>query len=164
MKNNANPINQINHNKYYFKINRTKIIIATLILMVLISLSYVFLIHTKLFTQGTGCIFKKALHLYCPGCGGTKALRNLVAGHIIKSILYNPLVVYLLYMLVFNYLKNIFLYIKYKECISYLNTHFIWGFLIITVGFFIVRNLLLILFGIDYPGELHQFFVHPSAT
>lgn len=44
---------------------------------------------------GAPCIFHKATGLYCPGCGGTRALLALLSGHPVLSFLYHPLVDYL---------------------------------------------------------------------
>lgn len=49
------------------------------------------------------CIFNKVTHLCCPGCGGTRSLRALLRGEILKSIYdYPPLifgvVVYIVFM------------------------------------------------------------------
>ena len=49
------------------------------------------------------CIFNKVTHLCCPGCGGTRAMRALLAGEIVKSLYdYPPLIygiaVYLIFM------------------------------------------------------------------
>lgn len=32
-----------------------------------------------------GCSFKTKFHIYCPGCGGTRALKALLQFHPIKS-------------------------------------------------------------------------------
>lgn len=40
------------------------------------------------------CIFNVVTGLYCPGCGGTRAMRALLAGHIWQSIKYHPAVLY----------------------------------------------------------------------
>ena len=58
------------------------------------------------------CIFNKVTHLCCPGCGGTRALRALLGGEILKSIYdYPPLlygiVVYIIFM------TRCFLYIHF---------------------------------------------------
>ena len=50
------------------------------------------------------CVFNKVTHLCCPGCGGTRALRALLKGEILKSIYdYPPLlfgiVVYAIFMI-----------------------------------------------------------------
>lgn len=41
------------------------------------------------------CLFHLATGAYCPGCGGTRALRALLRGDIIESIFCNPLISYL---------------------------------------------------------------------
>ena len=40
------------------------------------------------------CLFLRITGLYCPGCGGTRAIRALFTGHILKSFIYHPLVLY----------------------------------------------------------------------
>ena len=42
------------------------------------------------------CAFYTVVHLYCPGCGGTRAAYYLFHGRIIKSFLFNPFVPYTL--------------------------------------------------------------------
>lgn len=49
------------------------------------------------------CIFNKVTHLCCPGCGGTRAMRALLRGQILKSLYdYPPLIyavaVYIVFM------------------------------------------------------------------
>ena len=41
-----------------------------------------------------GCIFYEKYHLFCPGCGGTRAVICLLQGDIIGSFLYHPFVLY----------------------------------------------------------------------
>lgn len=41
------------------------------------------------------CIIYKTFGIYCPGCGGTRAVYSLYAGNVLESIYYNPLVLYL---------------------------------------------------------------------
>jgi hypothetical protein len=40
------------------------------------------------------CFWDRFLHLYCPGCGGTRAVEALVHGDILMSLWYHPLVIY----------------------------------------------------------------------
>ncbi|MBO5303681.1 MAG: DUF2752 domain-containing protein [Lachnospiraceae bacterium] len=40
------------------------------------------------------CLFQKMLGLYCPGCGGTRAVLSLFKGKVLLSFLYHPLVLY----------------------------------------------------------------------
>ena len=49
---------------------------------------------STLFGQGFPCLFHLVTGLYCPGCGGTRAVRYLLHGQLGKSLFYNPVVLY----------------------------------------------------------------------
>ena len=40
------------------------------------------------------CLFHELSGLYCPGCGGTRAVKALLEGHFISCFLYHPFVFY----------------------------------------------------------------------
>ena len=40
------------------------------------------------------CVFYRLTGWYCPGCGGTRAVLNLLRGNILKSFFYHPFVPY----------------------------------------------------------------------
>lgn len=40
------------------------------------------------------CVMYSILGIYCPGCGGTRAVRALCHGEIIESLWYHPIVLY----------------------------------------------------------------------
>ncbi len=40
------------------------------------------------------CFFDTVLGIYCPGCGGTRALAALVRGRLLKALWYHPLIPY----------------------------------------------------------------------
>lgn len=44
--------------------------------------------------MGFECVVYKYLGVYCPGCGGTRAVEALFHGDILQSIYYHPFVVY----------------------------------------------------------------------
>ena len=46
----------------------------------------------------TGCLLQDAFHLYCPGCGGTRAIRSLARGDIIRALYYHAPAVYAVFM------------------------------------------------------------------
>lgn len=43
---------------------------------------------------GHPCVFKSMVGLYCPGCGGTRALLSFINGDILRSLFYHPFVPY----------------------------------------------------------------------
>ena len=48
----------------------------------------------KIFGLGLPCLFHSLTGLYCPGCGGTRAVRSLLRGDLRMSFQYHPLVLY----------------------------------------------------------------------
>ncbi len=40
------------------------------------------------------CTLYAATNLYCPGCGGTRALAYLLKGDLVRSFIYHPVVLY----------------------------------------------------------------------
>lgn len=48
----------------------------------------------KVFGLGFPCMFHSLTGLYCPGCGGTRAVRSLLRGDLRMSFQYHPLVLY----------------------------------------------------------------------
>ena len=53
--------------------------------------------HIPVGEQGrfSTCIMHTLFHIYCPLCGGTRAMIALVQGHVWQSLCYNPLSAYL---------------------------------------------------------------------
>lgn len=51
-------------------------------------------ITETVFRQGFPCLFWRLTGLYCPGCGGTRAVFALLGGDVLLSLKYHPLVVY----------------------------------------------------------------------
>ncbi len=45
--------------------------------------------------QGFPCLFHFITGLYCPGCGGTRAVRLLIRGEVARSIQYHPFIPFL---------------------------------------------------------------------
>lgn len=64
--------------------------ILLLVFLVLIAAWKIWGISIKL----PPCLFHKWTGLYCPGCGGTRAVRELLKGDVIHSFFYHPVVVY----------------------------------------------------------------------
>jgi hypothetical protein len=62
--------------------------------IIAIILSVIYFVLSNYFTIQTSCLFRKLFGLYCPLCGGTRAAILLKHGKILKSLFYNPLVLY----------------------------------------------------------------------
>ncbi|MGN0370144.1 MAG: DUF2752 domain-containing protein [Butyrivibrio sp.] len=84
-------------NLYREKDPDTIVYVTGLIVAAAISTCYfvIFFLQGKgLIPRITTCPFYLITGIYCPGCGGTRALHALIHGHIIKSLYYHPLVIY----------------------------------------------------------------------
>lgn len=95
------------------------------------------------------CIFNILTGYYCPGCGGTRAVKSLLHGHFIKSLWYHPFVAYgVAVYAVFMVSHTIRKFINHNiKGMKYRNVYiYIW--LAILIMNFIIKNLLLIKFGI----------------
>ena len=96
------------------------------------------------------CAFLRLTHMYCPGCGGTRAFFALLKGNIPASLCYNPAVVlgagvimyYEITVLMSIFSKKGKIYYSRKPWILYL-------YIAIVLVYCIVRNILLAGFGID---------------
>lgn len=65
-------------------------------LLGMIGIITVFVLKISAFENLPECCFLKATGYYCPGCGGTRAVRALLQGRFLKSLYYHPFVGYIL--------------------------------------------------------------------
>ncbi len=97
-----------------------------------------------------GCAFRRATGLYCPGCGGTRALAAFLKGDWLSSFLYHPFVPYcgVLYLIFMARgtaalaSKERFHFMKFGPEYAYVGTALI-------LLQFAVKNVLLVVFGVD---------------
>ena len=62
---------------------------CTLLLLTAGFLIWRYLLHSPTLS---GCWIYQNWHIYCPGCGGTRALQALAKGQILHALWYHPLV------------------------------------------------------------------------
>lgn len=104
----------------------------------------------RMMGQGFPCLFHLLTGLYCPGCGGTRAVRALLHGEILLSLQYHPLVLYgavvigaeLLSLGAARAAKNPRLYLGHETLLVYIAVG-------IVIANWAIKNALLLFFGID---------------
>ena len=104
------------------------------------------------------CLIHDMLHLYCPGCGGTRAMVALLRGQWLHSLCCNPISAYLAVgFLVFD-IRTAIAILCNKAQLPRLRAWYFWTMLGIALVLCIVRNVLIITTGYDYLGDLGAFW------
>ena len=99
------------------------------------------------------CVLHRVTGLYCPGCGGTRAVSALLRGDVLTSVRSNPVVVWGLLLCIWQYARMVRSYIRRdRACFSIPSWSWI-SLIVIILGVFVVRNLLLVFVGYDYLGD-----------
>lgn len=99
------------------------------------------------------CGVHDILHLYCPGCGGTRALSYLLRGQVMRSLYYNPAIV-LGILLIGYYEVGVLLTLfrrngqRYYERKGWL----VYAYLLILVIYSVGRDVMLLM-GYDLIGD-----------
>ncbi len=142
---------------YLYKLNEkdtdtviyTLMCIVTIPALILLGL-YLAFSSQILPVQFEGCIFQRALHVYCPGCGGTRAVRALLSGSLIKAFCYHPGAVAgaILYLVFFLSQTLTRVSRGHVKAIRF-RVGYLYGVIILIIGNFIIRNILLLSFGIE---------------
>ena len=78
------------------------------------------------------CLFHELTGLWCPGCGSTRALYQLLHGNFLTAFRLNPLVITLL---------PLACYLALRHGAVVLKPIWIWTLLAVVVAFGVVRNL-----------------------
>lgn len=102
------------------------------------------------FGQGGGCLMQETLGLYCPGCGGTRAVMALLLLHPLLSLYFHPLVGYAALLFSAYLITNTAEYLsrgRWRIGLHYHSWFAYGGFGIVLVNW-ILKNVLLVFFGI----------------
>lgn len=152
--------------KYHVHINRKQYIGSLVFLFLLIIMTIVYILMMPRWTEASpllfpDCMFKQTFHLYCPGCGGTRAIEALLNLQPLVSFLYHPMIIYIVIWLGFFYIK-IGIQIKKQKGLAdfYISLLPLWGLPVLLILFFFMRNLLLVYCNVDFIGELGPYW-HP---
>ena len=123
-------------------------IIAVILLVAFVIVSDILMDHNF------KCALASSLYMYCPGCGGTRAVYSLLHFDIISAIRYNIVVPLGLIIYIYYNVKAIISIIKHED--DFINRQkFIPMYIFIGVLLlnFVLRNVLLWGFGIDLIGD-----------
>lgn len=96
----------------------------------------------KLFV--TECIWYQNFGIYCPGCGGTRAVKALFEGKFLLSLWYHPLVLYSIVLYGIFIVSQTFAKItryRYTRGVPFYNWYLYVAVIILAVNF-IVKNVL----------------------
>jgi hypothetical protein len=109
------------------------------------------------------CLFKEVAHLYCPGCGGTRAVHSMLSGHIIRSLEENAIVVPA-FAFILYYFIGVTLAVRSKGTKIYfhLRKWMIVVFVLIVFWISVGRNLAVVYFGYDPIGEIIEYWNNKS--
>ena len=104
-----------------------------------------------------GCLMHR-FFIYCPLCGGTRAIAALLRFDFVAALKYNAFVVLMCFVIL---ALDVWAWVRYfqkKEPLVIL-PQWVWitGCSVL-VAYFILRNLLMIVFGIDPTGDLVYFW------
>lgn len=117
--------------------NRNLIIYLLLFILGIIYLLFGDILHIYIF-----CPIYKITHLYCPGCGMTRALKSLITGNFYQAFRYNNLIFLLPFFIIYllesileeNKIKNLNLK-------RFMQNKFWYSVLFIVIAFGVLRNI-----------------------
>lgn len=132
--------------------------ITILFLAVNLGILAISLIYALVFTlcpELFACAFKESLHIYCPGCGGSRAVTRLLSLDIIGSFICFPPLYFAIGAIMELDIKMLISIIRNDAELlrRYRPTAFII-FGAVLIIHFILRNVLLVGFGIDTLGDI----------
>jgi len=97
----------------------------------------------------SSCIWSSRFDIYCPGCGGTRAIDTLLKGKILTALNYHPFVVYVAGLsAVFMGSWTIFYLSRERVKGIRFRNWFLYAGLIILILQWIIKNMLLWIWGI----------------
>ena len=95
------------------------------------------------------CSFHALTGLYCPGCGGTRAVVYLFKGDILRSFRFHPFVLYCICFYILFMVKGTWAYI-FNQNKGYMKFRmwYVYAGVVVLLVQFLVKNYLLIVCGI----------------
>jgi hypothetical protein len=101
------------------------------------------------------CGLLTLFHIYCPGCGGTRALFSLLSGHPLQSLYYNPAVLLGAVLALYYETAVIVTLVKNNGKVYYYQKPtLVYIYVVVIFGYTVVRDILLVGYGIDMLGNV----------
>lgn len=132
------------------KTHRLVILILFNLSILGVALLYNLLFEEKLLTVfSVGCAFKNAFGIYCPGCGGSRSLNALLNFRLLRSFIYYPAIPYTAAVILLFDIDLLFALIKGRGLCGRFYYKAFLGVPIIIMANFLLKNILLLAFGVD---------------
>lgn len=118
-------------------------ILFTILVLIILYILYIFIGQPPIFN----CIIHENFGIFCPGCGCTRALISLFQGNIIKSLYYNPTILYSFIILSIYIFSNTVSKIFKKENSRFVlkyNPIYLYIGIFLLFGTCIIKNVLIL--------------------
>lgn len=113
---------------------------------------FIILVHQFIWVKylNLPCAMDFFFHLYCPGCGGTRAVKELLQGHLLKSLWYHPLVLYTLFIYGGFMISHTLSILNRGKTKGWrFHSWYLYGALFLMILNFLLKNILRIFFYIE---------------
>ena len=101
------------------------------------------------------CSFKDTFHLYCPGCGGSRSVAHLLKFDFYSSFRsYPPMMIFLFFSIDLE-LRGVMAILRDdKRALTGFNLNWLISIPVAIIIHFVLRNVFLLCFGLDYLGDI----------
>ncbi len=97
------------------------------------------------------CVWYNVFQVYCPGCGGTRAVESLMHGEFVKSFLYHPAVLYTVILVVIYMLSHtLHILTKGKVKVMLFKAWYLYSIIVVIMLQCLIKNAF-VLWGNGYP-------------
>ena len=110
------------------------------------------------------CFFIADYHIYCPGCGGTRALFSVLRLDFVSAFKHNAFALILLFTLIYVDIRTIIREIRGRRhkpslpSVPYFSRYLLILLVVAFILSFVIKNVLLF-WGIDPTGEIGNYWV-----
>lgn len=108
----------------------------------------------------SGCFLHDHLYLYCPACGGTRALAALLRLDVVSALRFNPFLVLVAVLAVAFDVWALVRLLRGKKELLPLPGWFWIVSVVLMIVYAVLRNYLMIVHGYDPTGDLVNFWHH----